>query len=224
MRAVLHERYGPPEVLRVAEVERPSPQSGEVLVRVRASSVTRSDCGVRNSEYWFARAVTGVRRPKRIVAGMEFAGVVEAAGAGVTAFAPGDEVFGIKGGSNAEYVCVAETGVIAKKPPRLSFEEAAVVAVDPSSGDTVGLARFVRDPDGPEAEVAFEVVDAWQGRGVGQRLVAELALLARSHGILRLRAHVARENRAALALLRSVGDVLVERPYGAEVELVVRLP
>jgi NADPH:quinone reductase-like Zn-dependent oxidoreductase len=125
MRAVLHERYGPPEVLRVAEVERPTPQEDEVLVRVHASSVTRSDCGVRNAEYWFARVFTGLTRPKRIIAGMEFAGVVERAGSAVTQFAAGDEVFGIKGGSNAEYICVRESGVIARKPSSLSFEEAA---------------------------------------------------------------------------------------------------
>jgi NADPH:quinone reductase-like Zn-dependent oxidoreductase len=128
MKAVVHERYGPPEVLRLAEVDRPEPQEREVLVRVRSSSVTRSDCGLRNSEYWFARAFTGVLRPKRIVAGMEFAGVVEAVGALVTQFAPGDEVFGIKSGANAEYVCVPEDGVIERKPARLSFEEAGAIA------------------------------------------------------------------------------------------------
>jgi NADPH:quinone reductase-like Zn-dependent oxidoreductase len=128
MRAAVHERYGPPEILRVAEVARPEPAADEVLVRVRASSVTRSDCGVRNSEYWFARVFTGLVRPKRKIAGTEFAGVVEAVGSAVTSFAPGDEVFGIKGGANAELVCVRETGVIAHKPERLSFEEAAVVA------------------------------------------------------------------------------------------------
>ena len=128
MRAVLHERYGPPDVLRVGEVERPVPKDNEVLVRVRASSVTRSDCGLRSSEYWFARAFTGFLRPKRIVAGMEFAGVVEEVGSAVTRFAAGDEVFGIKGGSNAEYVAVAEDGVIAHKPSGLSFEEAGAIA------------------------------------------------------------------------------------------------
>jgi NADPH:quinone reductase-like Zn-dependent oxidoreductase len=128
MRAAVHERYGPPQVLEVRDVERPVPAADEVLVRVRASSVTRSDCGLRNSEYWFARAFTGVRRPKRTIAGMEFAGVVEAVGGAVTKFAVGDEVFGIKGGSNAEYVCVGESGVIAPKPSRLSFEESAIVA------------------------------------------------------------------------------------------------
>ncbi len=128
MRAVVHRRYGPPEVLRVEELPRPEPQQGEVLVRVHASSVTRSDCGVRNSEYWFARVFTGLVRPKRPVAGMEFAGVVEALGDGVSASPTGDEVFGIKGGANADYVCVPETGVIAHKPARIGFEEAAGVA------------------------------------------------------------------------------------------------
>jgi NADPH:quinone reductase-like Zn-dependent oxidoreductase len=146
MRAALHERYGPPEVLRVGEVPRPAPAPGEVLVRVVSSSVTRSDCGVRGSEYWFARAFTGLRRPKRIVAGMEFAGVVEELGAGATRFAVADEVFGIKGGANAEYVCVPESGVIAHKPSRLGFEEAGAIAdgalsaltMLPSLGDIEG--------------------------------------------------------------------------------------
>ena len=128
MRAAVHERYGPPEVLRVTEVERPAPQEDEVLVRVHASSVTRSDCGVRNSEYIFARIFTGLLRPKRLIAGMEFAGIVEDVGSAVTQFAAGDEVFGIKGGANAEYVCVRESGVIERKPSRLGFEEAAGVA------------------------------------------------------------------------------------------------
>jgi GNAT superfamily N-acetyltransferase len=99
----------------------------------------------------------------------------------------------------------------------------AVAAVDPATGRTIGLARFVRDEGPPEAEVAFEVVDEWQGHGIGKRLVSELASLAREQGILRFRALVARENRPALALVRSVGDVLAQRSEGADVELVVRL-
>jgi NADPH:quinone reductase-like Zn-dependent oxidoreductase len=128
MRAALHERYGPPEVLRVAEVPRPEPAADEVRVRVVSSSVTRSDCGARNSDYWFARVFTGLVRPRRKIAGMEFAGVVEAAGAHVRELSVGDEVFGIKGGANAEYVCVKESGVIARKPSQLSFEEAGSIA------------------------------------------------------------------------------------------------
>lgn len=127
MRAVVHDRYGPPEVLRIADVPKPIPEDGELLVRVHASTVTRSDCGLRGAHYWFARVFTGLLRPKRKIAGSEFAGVVEAVGGGVTRFAPGDEVFGIKGGSNAEYVCVREDGVVAHKPAGIGFEEAAAV-------------------------------------------------------------------------------------------------
>jgi NADPH:quinone reductase-like Zn-dependent oxidoreductase len=128
MRAVVHRTYGPPEVLRVEDLPAPEPAADEVLVRVRATSVTRTDCGLRSSEYWFSRVLTGLARPKRIVAGMELAGVVEAVGADVTRFAPGDEVFGIEFGANAELVTVKETGVLAHKPERLTFEEAAGIA------------------------------------------------------------------------------------------------
>ena len=128
MKAVVADRYGPPEILRISEVRRPAPAADEVLVRVHASSVTRSDCGLRNTEYFFSRAITGLRRPKQPIVGMEFAGVVDEVGSAVTRFAAGDEVFGIKGGANAEYVSVRESGVIARKPSRLSFEQAAVVA------------------------------------------------------------------------------------------------
>jgi NADPH:quinone reductase-like Zn-dependent oxidoreductase len=127
VRAVVHERYGPPEVLRVAEVERPVPKEDEVLVRVHFSTVTRTDTGLRGLEYPFSRVLTGIRRPKRTIAGMEFAGRVEEVGAAVTEFRVGDEVFGIDGGANAEYVAVRESGVIAEKPTGLTFEEAAAV-------------------------------------------------------------------------------------------------
>ena len=99
----------------------------------------------------------------------------------------------------------------------------AVAAVDAETGRTIGLGRFVRDEDAFEAEIAFEVVDEWQGRGVGRRLVAELARLAREQGILRLRAVVDRSNAPALALVRSLGDLVAQRPEGSAIELVVRL-
>jgi NADPH:quinone reductase-like Zn-dependent oxidoreductase len=127
MRAVVHDRYGPPEVLRVGEVERPVPKDDEVLVRVHASTVTRTDTGLRSAEYPFSRLITGIRRPKRTIAGMEFAGRVEEVGAAVTEFRVGDEVFGIKGGANAEYVTAREGGVIAQKPTGLTYEEAVAV-------------------------------------------------------------------------------------------------
>jgi NADPH:quinone reductase-like Zn-dependent oxidoreductase len=128
MRAVVHDRYGPPEVLRVAEVERPVPKEDEVLVRVYASTVTRSDAmGVRSVEYRFTRVFTGIRRPRQTSSGTEFAGRVEEVGAAVTEFRVGDEVFGVKAGANAEFVAVRETGAIARKPAALTFEEAAAV-------------------------------------------------------------------------------------------------
>ena len=128
MRAVVHDRYGPPEVLRVAEVERPVPKEDEVLVRVHASTVTRGDAmGVRSAEYRFTRVFTGIRRPKRTSTGTEFAGVVEEVGAAATEFRVGDEVFGVKAGANAEYVTVRERDAIAHKPQSLTFEEAAAV-------------------------------------------------------------------------------------------------
>jgi NADPH:quinone reductase-like Zn-dependent oxidoreductase len=128
MRAVVHDRYGPPEVLRVGDVERPVPDDDEVLVRVHASTVTRGDAmGVRSVEYRFTRIVTGIRRPRRTTFGSEFAGIVEEVGAAVTKLQVGDEVFGVEAGANAEYVTVEEDGVIAPKPTGLTYEEAAAI-------------------------------------------------------------------------------------------------
>jgi NADPH:quinone reductase-like Zn-dependent oxidoreductase len=128
MRAVVHDRYGPPEVLRVADVDRPVPNVGEVLVRIHASTVTRGEAmGVRSVQYRFTRVFTGIRRPRRTCFGSELAGRVEEVGAAVTEFRVGDDVFGFSAGANAEYVAVRESGVIAEKPARLTYEEAAAV-------------------------------------------------------------------------------------------------
>ena len=128
MRAVVHDRYGPPEVLRIADVDRPVPKEDEVLVKVHASTVTRSDAlGVRSVEYRFSRLFTGIRRPRRTIFGSEFAGRVEEVGTAVAELRVGDDVFGMRGGANAEYVAVRESGVIAPKPTRLTYEEAAAV-------------------------------------------------------------------------------------------------
>jgi NADPH:quinone reductase-like Zn-dependent oxidoreductase len=128
VRAVIFDRYGSPEVLRIADVERPVPKEDEVLVRVHASTVTRTDCGLRSAEYVVTRFFTGVLRPKRGVVGMELAGEVEAVGPGVTKFAVGDRVFGVRSGANAEYICVREGGVLAHMPANTSYEDAAAVA------------------------------------------------------------------------------------------------
>jgi NADPH:quinone reductase-like Zn-dependent oxidoreductase len=128
MRAVVFDRYGPPEVLRLEDVERPVPKDDEALIRVHATTVTRSDCGLRSAEYFVARLFTGIFRPRRGTVGLEFAGEVESVGEAVTELAAGDRVFGIGSGTNAEYVCVRESGVIARVPVGVTFEEAGAVA------------------------------------------------------------------------------------------------
>jgi NADPH:quinone reductase-like Zn-dependent oxidoreductase len=128
MRAVVHDRYVPPEVLRVDEIERPVPKEDEVLVRVYASTVTRGEAmGVRHMDYLFTRVFFGIRRPRQTTFGSEFAGRVEEVGAAVTELRVGEEVFGVKSGANAEYVAVRESGVIAPKPAGLTYEEAAAI-------------------------------------------------------------------------------------------------
>ena len=128
MRAVVTESYGPPEVQRLEEVERPVPGDDQILVRAHATTVNRTDCGFRAAKPWFVRFFTGWRRPKQRILGMEFAGEVEAVGSAVTGYAPGDRVFGVKGaGAHAEFVAVRETAAIAHMPAGMSFEEAAAV-------------------------------------------------------------------------------------------------
>jgi NADPH:quinone reductase-like Zn-dependent oxidoreductase len=128
MRAVVYDRYGPPEVLRVEDVDKPVPAENEVLVNVHATTVNRTDCGWRAASPFFVRVFLGLRRPKQRILGMEFAGVVEAVDPAVTKFAVGDEVFGVKGmGANAEYVRIRESAALAHKPANVSFEQAAAV-------------------------------------------------------------------------------------------------
>ena len=127
MRAVLHDRYGGPDVLRVEEVERPVPKEDEVLVKIHATTVNRTDCGTRAAEPFISRFFTGLRRPKRRIFGSELAGEVEAVGAAVSQFEVGDRVFGMRAGAHAEFVCVREDRSLAHKPAGMSFEEAAAV-------------------------------------------------------------------------------------------------
>jgi NADPH:quinone reductase-like Zn-dependent oxidoreductase len=128
MRAVVYDRYGGPEVLRLEEVEPPVPKEDEVLIKVHATTVTRTDAGLRSAEYFISRFFTGLLRPKRKILGMELAGEVEAVGAAVTEFQVGDHVFGVRGsGAHAEFVCMRESAPLAHKPAGMSFEEAAAV-------------------------------------------------------------------------------------------------
>ena len=94
MKAAVHTRYGPPEVVWITEVDKPTPRDDELLVKVHATTVNRTDCGYRAAKPFILRLLTGLVRPKRKVLGTEFAGEVEAVGVGVTSFAVGDRVFG----------------------------------------------------------------------------------------------------------------------------------
>jgi NADPH:quinone reductase-like Zn-dependent oxidoreductase len=126
VKAVVHDRYGPPEVLRLEDVDPPVPADDELLVRVHATTVNRTDCGFRSAEFFPSRFFTGLLRPKQRVLGMEFAGEVEAVGASVREFAVGDRVFGVRGaGAHAELVRVRETAAVAHMPAGLDYEEAA---------------------------------------------------------------------------------------------------
>jgi GNAT superfamily N-acetyltransferase len=99
----------------------------------------------------------------------------------------------------------------------------AVAAIELESGRTLGIARFVRDAGAPEAEIAFEVIDAWQGRGLGRQLLEELKTLALGQGILRFRALIAHGNQPAFSLMHGLGDLLSRRYADGGVELVVRI-
>ena len=94
MKAAVRDRYGRPEVVRVDEVDKPAPEDDELLVKVHATTVNRTDCGARAAKPFFYRLFIGLRRPRLTVLGCEFAGEVEAVGSGVTLFRAGDKVFG----------------------------------------------------------------------------------------------------------------------------------
>jgi NADPH:quinone reductase-like Zn-dependent oxidoreductase len=128
MRAVVYDRYGPPDVLRLEEVERPVPKDDEVLVKIHATTVNRSDCGWRSAQPFITRYFLGLRRPRRSILGSELAGEVEAVGAAVSQFEVGDHVWGVNGfGAHAEFICMREDRPLAHKPAGMTFEEAASV-------------------------------------------------------------------------------------------------
>ena len=135
MKAVACTRWGPPEVLRLVEVPRPVPRKGEVCIRIVATAVTVSDCigrGLKVPKRYriLARLVMGMKGPRRPIFGMVFSGPIESVGRSVTAFRPGDPVFGLsqwKAGCYAEYVCRPQQGLIAMKPSNLTYTDAAAL-------------------------------------------------------------------------------------------------
>ncbi|WP_033822477.1 NAD(P)-dependent alcohol dehydrogenase [Kitasatospora sp. MBT63] len=129
MRAIVHDSYGPPEILRVEELPRPVPGSGEVLVRIHAAGVDPGVWHLTTGKPYLVRALGfGLRAPKLRIRGLDLAGVVEAVGPGVSRFAPDDEVYGTCDGSYAEYATTSQDR-LARKPAGLTFEQAAAVPV-----------------------------------------------------------------------------------------------
>lgn len=136
MQAVIYTQYGPPDVLHLAEVEKPTPKDNEVLIKVHASTVTTGDCNMRNFVFvprgfgLLSRLMFGIRGPRKQILGVEVAGVIEAIGKDVTSFKVGDEVFGIDGmrvGAYAEYKCMPENAGLVTKSANLSYEEAVAI-------------------------------------------------------------------------------------------------
>lgn len=130
MRAAVNSEYGPPEIVKVIEVAKPEPKDKDVLIKVYASTVNRTDCGFRGANYFVIRFWSGLIRPKLNVLGCEFAGQVEAVGKDITSFKTGDKVFGFndeKFGAHAEYMTIREDKAITTMPDGMSYEDAAPI-------------------------------------------------------------------------------------------------
>jgi NADPH:quinone reductase-like Zn-dependent oxidoreductase len=148
MKAAVYQRYGPPEVVELKEVPKPTPGAGELLIRIRATTVTSGDWRARSLVMprgfgLFGRLAFGISRPRQPILGTELAGEIEGVGSGVTLFKTGDAVFAFTGmgmGCHAQYRCVTQDGPVAAKPANLGFDEAAAL----SFGGTTALDFFRR--------------------------------------------------------------------------------
>ena len=128
MKAAVQTRYGPPEVVQISEIDKPTIKADELLIKVHATTVNRTDCGFRSAKPFIVRFFSGLTRPRATVLGNEFAGVVEEVGSGVVSFGVGDRVFGYnedRFGAHAEYMSISESQPLATIPEGLAFEDAA---------------------------------------------------------------------------------------------------
>lgn len=130
MKAIVYKKYGPPEVAYISEVQKPQPKANELLVKVIASTVNRTDAGFRSAEYFISRFWSGLLRPKYPILGCEFAGIVEESGNDVVSFKKGDKVFGFSDktfGGHGEYLTIAESAAVTILPKNSSFDESAAI-------------------------------------------------------------------------------------------------
>ncbi len=169
MKAILHTAYGPPDELQLKEIETPVPKDNEVLIRIHATTVTTSDCNMRNLTFvpklFFLpmRMQFGLLKPSNHILGFDLAGEVEAVGKDVTRFREGDQVFGTTEpafGAHAEYVCLPEDAVLTAKPANMTFEEAATIPVIANTA-----LHFVRDLGNVQAGQSVLIIGASGGIG-----------------------------------------------------------
>ena len=134
MKAIINTEYGSADVLKLQEIEKPTPKPNEILVKIYGTTVNRTDTGLRSVEYFISRLFTGLFKPRFHTLGSEFAGIIEQVGENVKSFKVGDEIFGLSTstfGTHAEYLAIPESASITLKPKNLSFYEAACICEGP---------------------------------------------------------------------------------------------
>jgi NADPH:quinone reductase-like Zn-dependent oxidoreductase len=191
MQAAVHTRYGPPDVVRVTDVPTPTAKDNQVLVRVHATTVNRTDCGFREAKPFFIRIFTGLVRPRVTILGNEFAGEVQAVGPGVTSFSVGDRVFGYNDtafGGHAQYLTIREDASLARIPANLTYAQAAPA----TEGSHYALANIKKAKirtgqrvlvNGATGAIGSAAVQLLASRGVRVTAVCDTAHLELVHGL-----------------------------------------